>query len=152
MGLAWQGAARGLFESCDQILVVNAKNFGHPGATQLEDLRAAQAAAHGPYHGILWRVRSALRPGLSVLKPLLHLGAPVLLVVEARRPPEALLRSLFGKPGWPPHGLEDVCEALLLKGFGEPMLHVASKAGFAVSAKNPAVPSQLDVFFEQPAD
>ena len=60
MGLAWQAAARALFESCDQVLIVGAKNFGHPGARQLEDLRAAQAVAHGPYPGIVWRVRSAL--------------------------------------------------------------------------------------------
>ena len=111
MGLAWQAAARRLFDGCDQVLVVSAKSFGHPGARQLEDLRAAQAVAHGPYHGVVWRVRAELGPGLSVLKGLLQPGAALLVVVEARRPPEALLRSLLGKPGWPPYVLEDVCEA-----------------------------------------
>jgi hypothetical protein len=150
MALAWQAAARELFQGKDHVLLVSAKSFGHAGATQLDDLRAVQAAPHGPYDGIVWRVRSELRAGLEVFKPLLHPGAALLLVVEARRPPEALFRSLLGKPSWPPYLLEDVCEALLLHGLREPRLLTAGKAGFAVSAKNVQQRSPLDAFFEQP--
>jgi hypothetical protein len=149
MGLAWQGAARELFQGCDHVLLVSAKSFGHAGATQLDDLRAAQAVPHGPYDGIVWRVRSALDQGLETLKPLLHPGAALLLVVEARRPPEALFRSLLGRPSWPPCTLEDACEALLLRGLSEPRLLAESKAGFAVGARNVQQRSSLDAFFEQ---
>jgi hypothetical protein len=128
MGLTWHGAARELFEGCQPLLVISARRFTQAGATQLEDIGATGAAAHGPYRGIVWRVRGSLDPGLSRLKPLLLPGAALLLVVEARRP-EALLRSLLGKPAWPTYALEDVCEALLLKGLSEPQLVTESKAG-----------------------
>jgi hypothetical protein len=149
MGLAWHAAARELFEGCESLLVVSAKSFTAPGATQLEEVDALKAGARGPYRGIVWRVRTPLEPGLSLLRPLLSPGAALLLVVEARRP-EALLRSLLGKPAWPPCSLEDVCEALVLKGLSEPRLLAATKAGFAAVARNPTLRSTLDVFFEQP--
>jgi hypothetical protein len=149
MALAWHGAARELFEGCEPLLVISARTFTHAGATQLEEIGATGAAAHGPYRGIVWRVRGSLDPGLSQLKPLLLPGAALLLVVEARRP-EALLRSLLGKPAWPPYVLEDACEALLLQGLSEPRLVAESKAGFAAAARNPTQRSALDAFFEQP--
>jgi len=149
MGLAWHAAARELFESSEPLLVVSARSFAHPGATHLEDIAAARATAHGSYRGIVWRVRAALEPGLALLKPLLLPGAALLLVVEGGRP-EALLRSLLGRPAWPSCELEDACEALLLKGLSEPRLVAASKAGFAAAANNPTQRSTLDAFFEQP--
>jgi hypothetical protein len=149
MGLSWHGAARELFEGCEPLLVVSARGFAAAGATHLEDVGALQAAAHGPYRGIVWRVRAALEPGLARLRPLLMPGAALLLVVETRRP-EALLRSLLGKPAWPLYVLEDVCEALLVKGLSEPRLVAESKAGFAATARNPTQRSTLDAFFEQP--
>jgi hypothetical protein len=149
MGLAWQGPARALFEGGEPLLVVSAKSFAHERATHLEDVSAARATAHGPYRGIVWRVRAPLQPGLGLLRSLLLPGAPLLVVVEARRP-EALLRSLLGRPAWPAYVLEDVCEALLLKGLSEPRLLAASTAGFAAAARNPSQPSPLDAFFEQP--
>jgi hypothetical protein len=149
MGLAWHAAARELFEGCDPLLVVGARSFTAAGAMHQEDLGAVKAGPDGPYRGIVWRVRSELEPGLALLRPLLLPGAALLLVVEVRRP-EALLRSLLGKPAWPAYVLEDACEALVLKGLSEPRLVAQSKAGFAAAARNPTQRSSLDVFFEQP--
>jgi hypothetical protein len=151
VGLSWQGQARELLREAGRVLVIGAKHFGHPGATQLEDLRALQALPRGPYDGIVWRVRAELRSGLEQLKPLLTPGAPLLLLAEARRPPQALLRSLLGGQGWPLYELEELCEGLLLRGLSEPRLLAASKAGCAVAARNPQRRSALDAFFEQPA-
>ena len=150
MGLAWQAAARELFEDKGQVLLVSAKNPDLARTTQVEDLRAAEVIPRGPYAGIVWRVHSPLFAGLEILQPKLEPGGILLLVIETASLPEALLGSVLGKPPRPRYVLEDVCEALLLKGMGEPTLLASDKGSFAVSAKNPLDRSLLDAFFEQP--
>jgi hypothetical protein len=141
--------AHGLVGSAESVLLVGLKL---PLRAHWRELGSVSAASelHATFEGIVFQPRSLHSRDLLVLKSKLSPGGKLLIYVESRRGPVALLRSLLerSKPESP--ALHQVCEQLLGTGFLEPTVYGIGKRAFVVSAQKPKRMTELDAFFEQP--
>ncbi len=111
---------------------------------------ASVAATSEHFDGLMWRLDTDLRTGISGVRPVLAPGARLFLLVELVPSVWGVTRQLLGGREILRFTREAVCEDMLMLGLVSPRVWVEAGRWLAISAQLPRSPDALDLVFSQP--